>query len=228
MKEVTAFDEVVRKRETRKVFADPNDPPTIESGLIDDVWAACDVAKWAPFHYPSHKLHQSEMTSPVPWRFHILDHVACRQLISELPKLAEVNADSPALASAMNGKIPSMLAAAGALVLVTWLPHPSKGDEPNPKLVQMNEEHVLAAAAATQTLLLALTARNRRTYWSSGGALATRPVFDRLAIGSNERFTAAIFVWPDVFEGEESVAGKHRGTRGEVADFARQVGGDLA
>lgn len=217
------FDSIVRSRETRKVFADPANPPAIDAGLIDTVWAAIETAAWAPFHYPSHTSHHEQLGSAVPWRFYVLDHLACRKLIAELPDLANAHPDVPPLASAMNGKIPAMLAAAGAMVLVTWLPHPAKGKIATDKLTQMNEEHLMAAAAATQTLLLALTARNVRTYWSSGGALATRPIFDRLSVGANELFVAAIFVWPDEFDGEESVPGKNRDARGPVESYARRV-----
>lgn len=223
MTDVRSFEEVVRRRRTEKVFADPAAPPAIPEDLIEDVWTAAADAGWAPFHYPSHKSHHASLGSAVPWRFHVLDHNACRDLVAQLEGLAVTHADNPTLAAAMNGKIPAMLAAAGGLVLVTWLPHPTKGDAVNEKLVQMNQEHQFAAAAATQTLLLSLTARGRRTYWSSGGALATRPVFDALGIGDGEQFVAAVFVWPDEFDGEESVPGKHRESRGEVADFARRV-----
>lgn len=222
MSTVADVDSVIRSRETHKVFADPAAPPPIPTELIESVWASLDVAKWAPFHYPSHAMHHGELTSPVPWRFHVLDHVCCRKLIERLDEMSKAASD-PALASVMNGKIPAMLAAAGALVLVTWLPHPTKEDEASEKLAQMNEEHLMAAAAATQTLLLAMTARGLRTYWSSGGALASRPVFDELGIGAAERFAAAVFVWPAPFEGEESVPGKLRDARGEVVDLARQV-----
>lgn len=222
MTEVTPFEEIARMRATKKVFADPASPPAVPDDLIDAVWRALEAAKWAPFHYPSHGSHHHELASPLPWRFHVLDHRACRSLIDRLGEMSR-SANEPALASAMNGKIPSMLAAAGALVIVTWLPHPTKGDDVSEKLVQMNEEHLMATAAATQTLLLALTARELRTYWSSGGALATRPVLDELGVGTGERFAAAIFVWPDEFDGEESVPGKHRDTRGEIGDFARRV-----
>lgn len=217
------FDEIVRSRETKKVFADPAAPPTIPDNFIDAVWSAAEVAGWAPFHYPSHNSHHGQLTSPVPWRFHVLDHVACRKLIDDLGPLSSEHSDNPTLAAVLNGKIPTMLAAAGSLVLVTWLPHPTKADPPNEKLLQMNDEHLMAAAAATQTLLLALTERGLRTYWSSGGALRTRPVFDHLSIGSGEQFAAAVFVWPSEFDGEESVPGKHRGTRGEVSDYARRL-----
>lgn len=223
MSQVTSFSEIAKNRETRKVFADPAAPPAVPGDLIETVWQSLSDAAWAPFHYPSHPSHRETLTSPVPWRFHVLDHTACRALIETLASLSTQHTDDPVLASAMNGKIPSMLAAAGALVLVTWLPHPTKGDATSEKLVQMNEEHLMAAAAATQTLLLSLTARALRTYWSSGGALRTRPVFDALGIGAGEQFAAAVFVWPDEFEGEESVPGKHRETRGTVDDFARRV-----
>ena len=222
VKEVTPFDKIAIRRKTRKVFADPAAPPEIDAALIEAVWDAVDVAKWAPFHYPSHVSHHNDLSSLVPWRFHVLDHKACRRLIEHLSTMSG-DASDPTLAAAMNGKIPSMLAAAGALVIVSWLPHPTKGDDANAKLAKMNDEHLMAAAAATQTLLLALTAREIRTYWSSGGALASRPVLDKLGIGSTEQFAAAIFVWPAPFENEESVPGKHRESRGHVDDFARRV-----
>lgn len=81
----------------------------------------------------------------------------------------------------------------------------------------------MAAAAATQSLLLGLTSAGHRTYWSSGGAVASRPVLNRLGCGEGERLAAAVFVWPPAFAGEDSVPGKHRDTRGQPSDWSREV-----
>ena len=213
-------EDALRRRATVKVFADPSDPPAVPETLITDIRAAVADAGWAPFHYPADASHRDALPSPLPWRMHVLDHAACRTLIERLRSLSE-DAEGGPLASVMSSKVPSMLAAAGAVVLVTWLPHPDRGAKGTDRTI--NEEHLMAAAAATQSLLLSLTERGHRTYWSSGGALRTRPVLDLLGCGAGEQFAAAVFVWPPAGQAEESVPGKHRKTRGEPADWSRDV-----
>ena len=214
--------EALAARRTVKVFADLDSPPDVPPGLLDDVRAAVADAGWAPFHYPAHKSHRDDsshpgaLPSPVPWRMHVIDHAACRTLAALLGEGGDAT-----LADVAGGKLPQMLAAAGAVVAVTWLPHPAERE--NAKLTQMNEEHLMAAAAATQSLLLGLTARSIRSYWSSGGAVADRRLLDRLGCGPGERLAAAVFAWPPRTDGETSVPGKHRDTRGHVSDWSRLV-----
>ena len=61
-----------------------------------------------------------------------------------------------------------MLAACGAMVIVNWIPDHDWG-ESDGKLDDVNEEHLAAASAATQSILISLTAAGYGTYWSSGG-----------------------------------------------------------
>ena len=216
-------DDAIRSRRTVKVFADPDMPPDVPEGLFMDVREAVEAAGWAPFHRPCSKGWRDEtsgLTSPVPWRMHCLEHQSCRTLIERLRSLSE-DAEGGPLASVMNSKVPSMLAAAGAVVLVTWLPHPDRGAKATDRTI--NEEHLMAAAAATQNLLLSLTAAGHRTYWSSGGALREPAVFETLGINPAEEFVGAVFVWPPEARGEESVPGKQRENRGEPSGWSRVV-----
>ena len=106
-----------------------------------------------------------------------------------------------------------MLKACGALVLVTWIP---ESEPANEKLVQVNEEHLAAAAAATQNLMLALEVRGLGTYWSSGGMLGSKTFFDRYGIESNSRLISAVFVnYPGLYSDEscEVIVGKNREKR---------------
>jgi nitroreductase len=60
----------------------------------------------------------------------------------------------------------------------------------------MNEEHLAAAAAATQNLLLAGEARGIQTYWSSGGVLTSSTCFALCGIPRTQKLLGAIFMFP--------------------------------
>jgi nitroreductase len=134
---------LMRARRTVKAFTgQPIDRRTIESLL--------ELALWAPTH---------RMTEP--WRFYALDQPAVAALGRYLRgEPAICDAPDRGKAAASLAKLMERLPGAGAMVLVTWM------RDPNPALDL--EEHA-AAAAAVQNLLLAATAAQLGTYWSTSG-----------------------------------------------------------
>jgi nitroreductase len=187
----------LRARATEKVMSDEPLPVRDLRAVLSDSIAA---AGWAPFHRPCDAVHQSQSLSGIePWRMYALDASACRQLRAKLPT---ENA----------GKLPTMLAAANALIQVTWLPNPPTADQPlgpgqlfAPTLENM--EHIAAASSAIQNLLLCLTSHGLRNYWSSGGGVLRSPeVFDWLGIPQREILLGSIFVFSEVNEAIPSTA----------------------
>jgi hypothetical protein len=121
-----------------------------------------------------------------------------------------------------NNKLPTMLNACGCLVLITWLPQ--FDEEAAEKQRQVNEEHLAAAAAATQNFLLSLTAHDLKTYWSSGGFFRTPEMFDRLDISQDERLLSAIFVDYGVHESNvEILAGKQHAARSSAEQWTKVI-----
>jgi nitroreductase len=216
-----SVDAVIRERRTIKVIAPadqihrPNTlPPENSSEVLafnEQVRQSVSVAGWAPFHF------DRKMNSiPEPWRMHILFRKSARQLASELPRIA------PDMKP--NNKVPGMLIACGATVIVTWLP------EPNPqrdaKIESVNCEHLAAASAAVQNLLIALEARGMGTYWSSGGTLRDRPVMQHLKLEDYEQLLASVFIeYPDSSDQPlwERLPGNHRTARTPSTRWSRDV-----
>ena len=164
------------------------------------VLESVDVAGWAPFHYDRKKDGIAE-----PWRFTIFKSKRCREISKHF---VEWFSDTKP-----NNKLPKMLNACGSLVLITWLP---ETEIDSPKIGQVNEEHLAAASAATQNLLLALESRGLGTYWSSGGQLGAREFFQRFDMAPSGRLIAAIFVhYPGMFDDSatEVIVGKNREKR---------------
>ena len=121
-----------------------------------------------------------------------------------------------------------MLAAAEALIQATWLPNPGplpEGASYAPTLENM--EHIAAASAAVQSLLVAATARGFTTYWSSGGILRGAEVFRWLGIPSEEILLGAVFLFPADPEGATVNPGKLRDKRGRLRDWRRWVTPDV-
>jgi nitroreductase len=199
-------DAVIRDRATLKVFANPEAPLPPECER-EDIEAIVAVAGWAPYH------HEAK-DGGVPWRFHMLDAIACRKLSTKLVKDGD------------KSKVPKMLAAATALVQATW--RPDDDFKPVPKLKfeadLKNMEHIAAAGAAIQNLLLAATARGYHTYWSSGGILAEAKGMRMLDIPDKELLLGAVFIFPkELPRGIEVSEGKHRDDRGPMKKWARWV-----
>ena len=178
------IEDIMRARVTEKVLGTLENrssvPPEIEAKnrpLIEDAIAA---SGWAPFHYPRNVDKLSE-----PWRAHVLWNQEVRKLSRFLSDDLQLTIKEPQLAAA--SRVP---------ILVTWIPENATSsigqcDDP---IVFRNEEHLAAASAMVQNLLLALTAKGMGNYWSSGGKLRERAAFDYLSIPQLERLLAAVFV----------------------------------
>lgn len=205
-------DQAIRQRITEKVLASSPLPIRDISSTVDELVA---LAGYAPFHRACEDGHrQGELDGIEPWRFHILDAAQCRLLG---PQLTQENA----------GKIPAMLAAADALIMATWLPNAGTlvpmGDEPGFAVTLTNVEHIAAASAAIQNLLLAATARGIRNYWSSGGVLRSPEVFKRLGIPTSQILLGAIFLFPQEIGSAELAVSKLRPMRSTSEHWSRRV-----
>lgn len=206
--------ETLNKRVTSKVLADPKnplEPKGIERSEIDD-WLAS--AGQAPFHHQAERVHKDDLSSPVPWRMYKFDAASCRELLTYLNE----NADA--------GKICNMLAACDAMVLATWTPDAPIEDMKDCILfdgTERNMEHVAAASAAVQNLLLLATEAGWRTYWSTGGVLRKPQVFNRYSMSNSEILLGAIFIYPQDVGDAEIRKGKLCDARGEVSDWSRWV-----
>jgi nitroreductase len=125
-----------------------------------------------------------------------------------------------------------MLASADAMIMATWLPNPSStgsattSDSEAFEPTLGNVEHIAAASAAVQSLLLAATAAGFETYWSSGGVLRSRELFDYLNIPAQQRLLGAIFLFPHYVPRNAKVEiaeSKLRGERHPASHWSRWV-----
>ncbi len=206
------------KRRTYKVIGDPAAPVPAPPQDHVKFQTILSVAGNAPFHYACGRQHQGEQKSPVPWRAHVLDAVQCRTLMHKLME----NGDA--------SKVPAMLAASHYLVQVTWLPDHA-ADNPASSASKdivfagtlRNMEHLAAAAAFTQSLLLAAEEEDYRTYWSSGGALRGGKVFEWLGIPANQLLIGSVFFFPQDTGSSQIKAGAMRDKRGDVTQWSRHV-----
>lgn len=207
-------DGVIRARRTVKVLADEAFPAADVRSVVEELAA---VAGWAPFHRVAARVHtDGALTSIVPWRFYLVDADGCRALRDAL------------LARGDRSKVPRMLAAATALVQATWLPNPPKGEHTGLfEATEENMEHVAAAGAAVQSLLLAATARGIPNYWASGGALRGPEAFRWMGIPAGEILLGSLFLFPAQTRGAELSPGSHRDRRGAPSDWSRWVRLDL-
>lgn len=203
-------------RHTLKVLADPEDPWVgPKPGTRDKLAGLLQTAVQAPFHKPAHEGHRAEpLTSPVPWRFHAIDGQNCRRLLERL-QAEDVE----------SGKIKNMLAAADGLVLATWLPNPA--DEPlgfqEYAGTFANMEHIAAASAAIQNLLLLATAEGWNSYWSSGGILRSEMVFEWAGISLAEILLGAVFLFPADTRDVPAKPGALRDQKGPAETWSRWV-----
>ncbi len=119
-----------------------------------------------------------------------------------------------------------MLSAAGAMIQVCWLPDPPfeiSTEQKEAEKEKRNTEHLAAAGAAIQNLLLSAESKGLNSYWSSGGRLREPEVFDLLGIANNQQILGSIFLFPREQEGVEVLPGKLRERRGSVDDWCRQI-----
>ena len=204
---------VIRARRTEKVLAkgDPVDLSHVEIEELNLVVInSIADAGFAPFHFDRNQAGIAE-----PWRFHVIWNEQCRVLADKIPDwFSDIRPGN---------KLPAMLRACGALVLVNWIPQfePHESEE---KKLQINEEHLAATAAAIQNMLLVLTAAGLGNYWSSGGFFRTRTMFEKLGIDDQEKLLGAIFVdygaGPDQIE---VIGGKQFHKRSDARKWMRVI-----
>lgn len=202
--------QVIRTRKTEKVLAQLEEcrpvPADVDVLRRPQVMEAIKTAGWAPFHFARQTPGIAE-----PWRAHVLWQ-------GQAIKTAHYLRDELGVQS----KEPLLLAGCSAAVIVTWLPEfDEPGDKPRSAAVIeeqriRDEEHLAAASAMVQNLLLILTAHGMGTYWSSGGRLRKPELFDHLGISSDERFLAGVFIeYPEMMDhSKQRKPGAHRDKRG--------------
>lgn len=201
-------EQTIRARKTEKVLCQPEDakpvPAEIDALRRPQVLDALKTAGWAPFHFAR--------TPAVaePWRAHVLWQ---DQALHAAKHLRDEMGDQT--------KVPLLLGGCSAAVIVTWLPEFDRaGDKPRSAAVLeeqriRDEEHMAAASAMVQNLLLMLTAHGMGTYWSSGGRLRKPEVFEYLGIAKEERFLAGLFIeYPEMMDAaKDRKPGSHREKR---------------
>lgn len=190
---ILAISQVMQTRKTVKALGNINKLIPAPEDFPQKVQNAMTLAGWAPFHYPAHSTHLDRMmSSPVPWRFYSLNQKNCLRLARSIMSSPELETDE-------SSKIIRLLATCGALVMVTWLPEPDESTRASDpaRRVHIDEEHLAAAGAATQNLLLAAKAQGVDSYWSSGGVLKDWECFDMCGIPVKEKLLGAIFMFPE-------------------------------
>lgn len=216
---IEIIDQHIINRKTQKVLA--KEPwiidETKKESLKKTIQELLNLAQHAPYHYKIQEDYYatSKLTSCVPWRFYVLDTEACRNLHSYVKN-----------PNIIKDKIRDMLGAADALLMVTWLPHPSRKELKNPTTERMHEpipfegngvnmEHIAATSCAIQNVLIGATARKIPNYWSSGGKLRDKPVREYLEIPIEEILLGAIFLFPEDIEQRDAAilpgAKRHEG-----------------
>ena len=185
LEDLDAVQRTISSRRTFKVLRDPEHPVSFEQDFAQQcqslVQSAIVSADWAPFHYD-----RAADSVPQPWRVDILWHDACQKIAGNFYQwFDDVKPGN---------KIPAMLSACGACVIVSWLPQfEATETEKSDKQRAIDEEHLAAASAYVQNLLLLLTAANMGTYWSSGGQFRESAMKAKVGI-SEGKVLAAVFV----------------------------------
>ena len=211
------IENIIRSRKTEKVLCDVDAHTPVPSDLAarnrEIILQSIKTAGWAPFHYPRKVDGIAE-----PWRAHVLWHDDVQKAALHLRDELQIKTKEPKLA-----------AASSALVLITWLPEfydpeaQKTSKMTREEQIAHDEEHLAAASAMVQNLLLILTAHGMGTYWSSGGKFRGSQMFEYLGINPNERLLAAIFIeYPEMMHNaKERKAGSQRNNRCE--EWIRQV-----
>jgi len=189
------IDNIIKARKTQKVL--PNQPWPDATGdlqLKATLEELLDLAAHAPYHYPCHRQYiaEKELNSCMPFRFYALDRTKCRATSQYIDE-AGIEA----------GKVKNMLDGADALLIVTWLPEPSELNQAGSKKEVSfagnltNMEHISAASAAIQNVLLGATARGIPNYWSTGGPLRSQALRDYLSVPMDEIIAGTVFLFPE-------------------------------
>lgn len=209
--------DAINKRRTTKILG--TEPwPLPDESVNDQINQIVKSAEMAPFHYQSHKSFQerSILDSPVPWRVYVLQADNCRKLAAFLVE-EEIKA----------GKILQMLNSANAMLQVTWLPDPQ--EEEGNDLFEgnlRNMEHIAAASAAIQNMLLTATAINVPNYWSSGGVLRKNELFKKFDISTDEILVGSVFLFPegsDIASDHQVALGGLRDKKGEINQWSKVI-----
>ncbi len=194
--ELAAVEKAVLSRRTFKVIGDVADTVSLDAELDERCRAlvrrAVGAADAAPFHYDRNFDGVAQ-----PWRVKILWHDACQKVAAHFCQWFD-NVKP-------GNKLPGMLSACGACVVVSWLPqfegafegsvsNPGQALPPKEKQIQIDQEHLAATSAYVQNLLLLLTASNMGTYWSSGGQFRSEAMKQRLGVENSGSVLAAVFV----------------------------------
>lgn len=208
--------EKLKQRRTHKVIGNLEDVVSaaeLDCSTIDDMLAACANA---PFHYACDRTHKTDMPSVVPWRVYKMNAQDCNKLAEFL------------IASGDTTKVPNMLTAAEYMLQVTWLPdeetiiNKAAGkDQEAFKGTVRNMEHIAAASAFIQSLLLAGEEKNLMTYWSSGGALKSDNVFEYLSIPQNQMLLGSVFLFSKDVAHAQIKQGAMRDARGGIQDWSK-------
>lgn len=203
---------------TRKVIGDPTSPLIATDNFIQKSKQAIQAAGWAPFHYPA---TTSDGPAIEPWRFYACFNEGRQQI---LRSLSEKQSSSQQRVWQEQGKIPALIAGAGAAIFITYLPEPTEGvsEEKAAKSVEINAEHLAATAAATQNLLLAAEALGMWTYWSSGGLFRTDAGKELVGIPTREHLVAIAFLAPPQ-ESATVAEGKLREKRSPVDGWCKVI-----
>lgn len=208
--------EMLKQRRTHKVIGNLEDVVSaaeLDCSTIDDMLAACANA---PFHYACDRTHKADMPSVVPWRVYKMNAQDCNKLAEFLIEAGDTT------------KVPNMLTAAEYMLQVTWLPdeetiiNKTAGkDQEAFKGTVRNMEHIAAASAFIQSLLLAGEEKNLMTYWSSGGALKSDNVFEYLSIPQNQMLLGSVFLFSKDVAHAQIKQGAMRDARGGVKDWSK-------
>ena len=72
-------------------------------------------------------------------------------------------------------------------------------------------------------LLLLATEAGLLNYWSSGGVLRSRPVYELLQIPATQVLLGAVFLFPNALPDVETKPGANRGKQGQTARWIREI-----
>jgi nitroreductase len=183
-----SVDHAITHRRTRKILDGTGpDPAAFEVAVRESI----RVAGHAPFHY----MRTPEV--PEPWRFTVLFRQA---LLAFRARMGD----------ALAGKLPAILEGAGAMVTLSYLP------ETDETRIPLDWEHMMAAGAAAQNLLVATEARGIGSYWCSAKFMATDEALRAAGIPGDERYLGTLFLGvplPPEKEAVLGIAGKMREKR---------------